>query len=158
MGDQLALFDMPQTTRSSDDYWTPKWLFDALGLVFDIDVACPPEGPAHTPCKRFFTQADDGLAQPWEGLVFMNPPFSNTTPWVDKWISHKNGIALLPEVSRPWRNALFAAADGIVALPARMKFDVPDNRRGDIRYATSLYAIGKSAMQGLKQANLGRVH
>lgn len=98
MGDQLALFSMPQTTRTSDDYWTPKWLFDALGLVFDIDVACPPEGPAHTPCKRFFTQADDGLAQPWEGRVFMNPPFSNTAPWVNKWVEHGNGIALLPAV------------------------------------------------------------
>ena len=155
--DQLRLFNEPQRKYTSDDYWTPKWIFDALGLVFDLDVACPPNGPVHTPCKHFLTQAEDGLATPWNGIVFMNPPYSKTTPWVNKWISHGNGIALLPDLNRPWRTTLYEHADGIVALPAHMKFDVSDNRRGDIRYSTCLYSIGDQATQALHKANIGRV-
>jgi hypothetical protein len=39
---QEALFSMPQESFTTDDYWTPKWIFDALKVQFDLDVACPP--------------------------------------------------------------------------------------------------------------------
>jgi hypothetical protein len=81
---QERLFSVRQENYTSNDYWTPKWIFDALGLEFDLDVACPPEGPMFTPCKNFFTQETDGLLAEWYGTVFMNPPFSELTPWVDK--------------------------------------------------------------------------
>ena len=157
MNEQDTLFPMPQWERTTDDYYTPKWIFDALGLEFDLDVACPPDGPPHTPAKAWYTQETNGLTSPWLGLVWMNPPYSNTTPWVVKWIQHGNGLALLPDLNRQWRNDLYEHADGIVALPAKMKFDVLDDRRGDIRYSTCLYAIGDHATQALHQANIGRV-
>jgi hypothetical protein len=53
---QERLFTVRQEQYTSDDYWTPKWIFDALGLEFDLDVASPPEGPMHTPCKAFYDQ------------------------------------------------------------------------------------------------------
>ena len=44
------------------------------GLMFDLDPASP--GPGHwVPARRTLTKKDDGLACPWHGLVFMNPPF-----------------------------------------------------------------------------------
>ena len=146
MGDQLVLFAMPQTTRTSDDYWTPKWLFDALGLVFDIDVACPPEGPAHTPCKRFFTQADDGLAQPWEGRVWMNPPFSKCDPWARKFMEHANGIALTVVGKTKWCNQLFATAHGVHLLRSDLKFV-----QGTIFLPTALWAYGKENVEALRR-------
>ena len=146
MGDQLALFDMPQTTRTSDDYWTPKWLFDALGLVFDIDVACPPEGPAHTPCKRFFTQADDGLAQPWEGRVFMNPPFSKVTPWVHKWLEHANEIAVLPFARSKWCNDVWQSKASICMLPSSMQYV-----QGSIFLPSMMIALGRENIEALRR-------
>jgi hypothetical protein len=56
----------------SDDWYTPGEIFDALGLVFDVDPCSP--GPDHwVPARQVFTKRDDGLSQPWHGLVFMNP-------------------------------------------------------------------------------------
>lgn len=154
---QQTLFELPAQHYTTDDYYTPKWIFDRLNLTFDLDVSSPQNGPLHTPCHNYYTIQHDGLAQPWHGLVFMNPPFSNTTPWVHRFIEHANGIALLPDLNRTWRNDLYNTADGIVALDARLKFDVPDERRPDIRYSCCLYAYGAQALNALTNANFGRV-
>jgi hypothetical protein len=154
---QPQLFATEQITRTSDDYWTPKWIFDALGLTFDLDVACPPEGPAHTPCHAYYTQKDNGLTAPWHGLVWMNPPFSKTTPWIHKFIEHDNGVALVPYVKSKWQKIIFDAADAMVLLPHNTKFDVAEGKRGDIPYLCVLYAMGKQATKALKHSNLGRV-
>lgn len=87
---------------TSDDRFTPKWVFDWLELNFDIDVAAPIEGPLHTPCAHWFHQENSGLDQPWKGLVFMNPPYSKPTPWVDKFLEHGNGVALMPTSIGKW--------------------------------------------------------
>lgn len=91
---QARLFTEEQTQTTSDDYYTPKWIFETLGLHFDLDVASPPHA-TNVPCDRYYTQVDDGLAQEWHGRVWMNPPFSNPTPWINRWLDHGNGVAVL---------------------------------------------------------------
>ena len=51
------------SSKTSDDYYTPKWIFDAIGLEFDLDVSAPPGGSPWIPAKNHFTIIDDGLAQ-----------------------------------------------------------------------------------------------
>ena len=105
--EQPQLFNLAQTQLTTDDYYTPKWLFDALDVTFDLDVASPPQGPLHTPCHAYYTQADDGLTQPWHGRVWMNPPYSKPLPWVQKWLHHANGMALLPTNGGQWCKLLW---------------------------------------------------
>jgi phage N-6-adenine-methyltransferase len=147
---QAQLFETPQETRTSDDYWTPKWIFDAIGLTFDLDVACPPEGPAHTPCHAYYTQADNGLASPWHGRVFMNPPYSNASAWVNKWLDHGNGIAITVVGKSKWADRLWAESDGIVLLKQNMHFV-----QGRIPWPIIISAIGHDNTQAI--AALGRV-
>ena len=149
---QESLFPMPQVGRSSDDYWTPKWIFDALGVEFDLDVACPPDGPPHTPTKAWYTQETDGLASPWHGRVWMNPPFSNANPWVRKFIEHRNGIALTVVGKSAWCDTLWNTADAILLLPRSMKFD-----QGAIFLPTMLSAYGETCAEALKSSGLGKV-
>jgi hypothetical protein len=79
---QQPLFTVEQHDLTSNDYYTPKWIFETLDLQFDLDVASPSGGIPHIPAKQYFTQKDDGLAQDWFGRVWMNPPFSKAKPWV----------------------------------------------------------------------------
>lgn len=62
---QPALFGAPQTALTSDDYYTPAWVFERLGITFDLDVCAPPGGIPWIPAARYYTMEDDGLAQPW---------------------------------------------------------------------------------------------
>ena len=111
-----ALFALPSDAyvTTSDDCYTPKWIFDGMGLTFDLDVAAPHGGPWHVPTKAYFTAEDDGLEQPWHGLVWCNPPYSSFEVWADKWIAHPTGVLLgyqLPQVR--WTRKVFAAADAV---------------------------------------------
>jgi hypothetical protein len=70
----ITLAEHEPSIGQSDDWYTPPELFDALGLTFDLDPCSP--GPSHwVPARQVFTKQEDGLAQAWSGLVFMNPPF-----------------------------------------------------------------------------------
>lgn len=70
---------------SNEDTWaTPQDLFDALDAEFQFTLD-PCASPTNAKCNRFFSREDDGLAQPWDGAVFMNPPYGRGIgDWVRK--------------------------------------------------------------------------
>jgi phage N-6-adenine-methyltransferase len=66
------------------DWETPQDLFDELDAEFgfDLDVCATAETAK---CARYLTPADDGLAQPWRGTCWMNPPYGSAIgDWVAK--------------------------------------------------------------------------
>ncbi len=122
-----TLFALPADSikMTSDECYTPRWVFDAMGLAFDLDVAAPPGGPWHVPCERHLTAADDGLAQPWDGLVWCNPPYSTFELWAARWAEHDRGVLLGLVASRqPWRRLVYGAAD--VVYVGQVAFARPD--------------------------------
>lgn len=123
----------------TDEYFTPRWVFDRLGLDFDLDVAAPPGGAPHVPAARYFTAADDGLTQDWIGRVWMNPPYSAPGPWVARFLDHGDGIALLPFAKSDWFFDLWAAEKVTLVAPGirASRFE-----GGQIQMATFLAAVG----------------
>jgi hypothetical protein len=127
--------------HDSDQHFTPKSVFDALGCVFDLDVAAS-HLQTNVPALRKYTIEDNSLAQDWEGFIWMNPPYSKPSEWVDKFITHANGIALLPVTRGKWWDRVWAA-DGLIApSPYNFKFERPDGVKRDIMYRTFLFAMG----------------
>lgn len=145
----LPMFAAEQVERTTDDFLTPAWIFDALDLTFDLDVASPPWA-THVPATTFFTKADNGLAQTWFGRVWMNPPYSEATPWVDRFIDHRYGIALLPWAKSAWTCRIWAAADAIALPPRIFDFD-----GGSISYMVMFAAFGDDCVTALHR--IGRV-
>ena len=47
----------------------------ALGAI-DLDPASCEVAQGEVQAARYFTKSDDGLAQPWHGRIFLNPPYS----------------------------------------------------------------------------------
>lgn len=149
---QGTLIDAPQERTTTDDYYTPQHVFDALGLTFDIDVCAPVGGVPWIPARRSFTKADDGLSQPWEGRVWMNPPYSNATPWVRRFIQHGNGIALVGAAKSVWHQELWAAADAC-AFPFQRMYFVG----GEVYMPVWFAAFGPECVAALRSVGVTRV-
>ena len=116
------LFLVAQEQTGSDDYYTPGWIFEKMGIRFDLDVCAPPGGCPQVPADRYFTMADDGLASDWHGRVWMNPPYSKPSPWVDWFMEHRHGVCLVPHSKGAWHCRLMADADVIVIPPKYFDF------------------------------------
>ena len=112
---QVSPADVADT---SNDCYTPPWIFTAAGIVFDMDVAAPVDPSRRTcPARRYLTPVEDGLSQPWDGLVWMNPPYSHTERWVDRFVEHGCGMALTPTWGENhWRGTLLARADAVALI------------------------------------------
>lgn len=60
--------------EKSDDWFTPKWLYDQLKEEFQID---------YDPCP-YMNEEKLGLLSDWGKRVFVNPPYSNIDNWLNK--------------------------------------------------------------------------
>ena len=145
------LFAAPQEMLTKDDYYTPKWVFDTLGLRFSMDVAAPPGGVPWVPADRFLTMEDDGLTQPWTGRVWMNPPYSAATKWVSRFIEHRHGIALVSHAKSAWHPRLWAEADGAV-----VPFEYFDFVGGSIFMPVWFAAFGDECVEAIGRLGVVR--
>lgn len=144
--------------RPNNDYYTPEWIFERLGLRFDLDVAAPANGVPWVPADAWYSIEDDGLTQPWKGLIWMNPPYSQCVPWVTKFMEHGNGIALLPTSKAAWFKRLFDEPKVRVLHPSQnVRFITPTNEIKGIFMPTLLFGMGDKAIQALKNSELGLV-
>lgn len=117
-------FTHDSVANKSVDWYTPPWVFEALGLEFDLDPCQPEAKIPWIPAKRHYCLADDGLEKKWDGLVWLNPPYGKHTPdWLEKMHKHRNGIALVfARTDCKWFHDYCAKADAILFLSGRIKF------------------------------------
>ncbi len=154
---RLFTFEHELTT---DDWYTPPAIFDALDITFDLDPCAPPGGVPWIPATNHYTEADDGLLQPWEGRVWLNPPYSKTRPWIERLAEHGDGIALLPaDTSTVWFHAaVLERADGICFLRHRLRFVRFDpGKETSARYPSILVGYGDEAAEAVVACQLGWV-
>lgn len=111
---------------TGNDWYTPRWLFDAAGLVFDLDVAAPVNPAMRTcPALAYLTVIEDGLACPWRGVVWCNPPYSAPAPWVTRFAAHQEGgLMLVPAARSRWLGLLIGASDAVALVSC--EFSRPD--------------------------------
>jgi phage N-6-adenine-methyltransferase len=68
----------------SNEWSTPDPLYRSLDHEFGFTLDAAASAENHK-CGRYFTVADDGLAQPWTGAVWCNPPYGRViAQWVAK--------------------------------------------------------------------------
>ncbi|WP_440030114.1 DNA N-6-adenine-methyltransferase [Chromobacterium amazonense] len=144
----------------NDEWLTPPEILRPLG-PFDLDPCAPILRPWPTAAKHF-TVLDDGLAQPWAGRVWLNPPFGReAVKWLRRMAEHGNGIALIP--ARTETNMFFesvwGSADAVLFLKGRPHFHYVDGQRAAFNSGAPicLVAYGHSNAETLAATGLGHV-
>ena len=144
-----------ETPGASDEWYTPAYVFEALGERFDLDVAAPENfSLTHVPAGEWLFH--DSLNWSWFGFVWMNAPFggrNSLAPWLDKFFEHGNGIALVPDrTSAPWFQKAWRKADLALFTP-KIRFIRPDGSTGNSpSNGTTLFAAGHRAEVALRRA------
>ena len=113
---------------SKTDLWeTPQDLFDKLNneFHFTLDVCATPE---NAKCDSFYTKEQDGLSQPWKGVVWCNPPYGRQIgEWVRRAfhasVSGSTVVMLLPaRTDTRWFHEYIYGKAEIRFIRGRLKF------------------------------------
>jgi site-specific DNA-methyltransferase (adenine-specific) len=121
-----ALFSSVKT-----DWATPWELFRALDSShgpFTLDVCATAE---NTKCARYFSPEENGFAQTWDGVCWMNPPYGRTIgPWLIKAVAEvRKGhadrvVCLLPaRTDTIWWHKLVMPYGIVHFLKGRVRFE-----------------------------------
>lgn len=145
----------------TDNWHTPKYIFDALGCIFDVDVAAPSGGPRYVPAKTYlYRRALEIEWSPKIGastFVWMNPPYGGRNglrPWLDKFIVHGNGIALVPDrTSAPWFQQAAPLMSAVLFVSPKIKFEKDDGTLGvSPGCGSALFGMGTEALKAMRRA------
>lgn len=121
-------FTSGMRSSASNEWTTPRWLFDELDAEFhfDLDAASTHENAL---CEMHYTAEEDGLSQPWEDRhVWCNPPYGREVArWVKKAAETSGGgvvcllIAARPD-TRYWHEWVAGKASEVRFIKGRLKF------------------------------------
>jgi phage N-6-adenine-methyltransferase len=114
-----------------DEWATPRDVFTELDAEFGFDLD-PCATPENAKCERFYTREQDGLAQPWLGHVFMNPPYGRD---IGRWME------------KAWRAAQETADVVVCLVPARTDTAWGHNyvARGEVRFLRGRLRFGDAS-------------
>jgi len=140
-------------SHESTEHYTPQYILDAviacMGAI-DLDPCSNSREIPNVPAARHYTIQDNGLVQPWEGSVFINPPFG---PGVEVWFSKLYQERLAGRTTEAivlWKSATETAAwktltrlSCRVCFPsARIRFTGPGDSSGST-FSPALFYIGE---------------
>jgi DNA N-6-adenine-methyltransferase (Dam) len=146
-----------------DEWLTPPWLLTRLG-EFDLDPCSPHESrrPWAT-AKRHYCREDNGLNHPWDGRVWLNPPYGKfAAQWYARLAEHGDGIALLyaRTDTESFFDHVWSKADAILFIKGRVLFHHVSGARSRTcgGAASVLVAYGDRNVRALEAcADLGKV-
>lgn len=146
-----VLFTVPVQEIGTDERFTPKWVFESLGETFDLDPASPIGLDTFVPSTARYTREDDGLTSPWFGFVWLNPPFSNATPWAEKFMEHGNGLWLGPVANSKWFDRMLRSSD-LIWMMRDFAFVHPTHSGKRSSMPLAMFAYGTRAERAMRRA------
>lgn len=146
---------LDQQSEASVEWYTPPEFVDMARTVLggiDLDPASNPIAQGWVKAERFYTKDDDGLAQPWAGRVWCNPPYGKFTKlFMERALAfYETGevtdcIFLVNRTGASWYVDLLERFSGVCQVRKRISFWTPEGKpEGSPRYYNDFLYLGKS--------------
>ena len=161
-------FTHESTYNESKEWYTPRYIFQAININFDLDPCSPGQEIVRwIPAQHHYTCLDNGMSKDWFGNCWVNPPYGSDTPkWMARLSEHGEGIALVfARCDARWFHIYAPLADAICFLQGRVQF-VPSEKsefyadgiykpKGGCGAGSMLMAYGKENADALFRSGLG---
>jgi phage N-6-adenine-methyltransferase len=134
--DRELLQDEDQSALDSNEWYTPVEFIEAARAVMggiDTDPASNDTAQAFIQAGTYYTKETNGLAQQWGARVWLNPPYAEPLPWIEKLLAEfevgntKQAILLVNTANSPqWSRLLWHSNFVVCLLDRRVRFWRPD--------------------------------
>lgn len=139
---------------------TPRPIVEALG-DFDLD---PCGAPGHELATKTYLleNGEDGLIDPWEGRIWLNPPYGREAePFLARLADHGKGTALIfaRTETRSFFEHVWGRATAVLFMRGRVSFLNADGEQAKANAGapSCLVAYGEEDAAALEASNLGQV-
>lgn len=135
-------------SSGNDEWKTPSNFVKFINKNFKIDID-PCCSVFNVRAKKHFTKEQNGLIQNWEGNVYMNPPYSKISKWMQKAFNEYNGrcdliLCLVPSrTGANWFQHYGFKADYILFINKRLKYDIGKRKKTPAPFDSALIIYGK---------------
>lgn len=154
----LAHHNQNAGSRQRQTRWlTPPSLVHALG-EFDLD---PCGAPGHHLATETYLIDDgqDGLALPWHGRVWLNPPYGKQAePFLQRLADHGNGTALIfaRTETKSFHQHVWGRATALLFMKGRVTFLTPDGKpaKANSGAPSVLVAYGQRDAEALQRSSI----
>lgn len=145
-------------SKPSDEMYTPGWLCKmvvaCMGIP-DLDPCTCAQAPM--PARTKWGIADDGLSRPWPALIsiWLNPPYSNPTPWVER-IAESDGrppsmLMVKNDHSTKWWRLVRLMPQ--IQIHTRVAHERPNGQKSiGGKFATTIFLLGHWSRLDMEQA------
>ena len=148
----------PYVTNNTGDYewFTPECFIKSAKLVMgtiDLDPAsCAAANNDIVHAKQYYTLENSGLEHEWYGNIWLNPPYNNPLPFIDKLCKSNinQAIVLVNNCTQTkWFKELVLNASAIVFTGTRTKFIKPGKELSPSMQGQAIVYIGKDPLRFL---------
>lgn len=149
----LRAIKKPFTTHNSGntEWYTPIAYIESARKVLgniDLDPASCEAANIIVHAKQFYSEDDDGLSKEWYGTIWLNPPYSQVSKFIEKLLNSnfKQAIVLVNNATETqWAKALANRASAIVFHTTRLRFVDNNGINGTPMQGQMLVYIGDNA-------------
>lgn len=128
--------DYGASELDSNEWYTPVEFIEAARVVMggiDTDPASNDTAQAFIQAGEYYTKETNGLAQKWGPNVWLNPPYAEPLPWIEKLLAEfeaghaKQAVLLVNTANSPqWSRLLWHSNFAVCLLDRRVRFWRPD--------------------------------